>query len=530
MSPRVFWRRGDFMSTGLMLGRLLRLRPRHCTSIATPSRHPAWFYKRNYSDDVKEGRYVAYRSPEERNAYIDLSVRRFRQQLHSPDHVQIGATRARAEFGLTRKLLGKLTESRKHESSEELYWLKDVVSMALKISSEDMIVDRYRHYLESGRDERYRRNKIYGMNQVEKGQIQSWWSHLWFSRKDNDPQGADVVRIAIGQNSAICVVKLGVAFYTGSYAVFADAMHSVADVINALYRYVGINLATRDPDYRHPYGYERLRYVFTDRSSLVLLGVGGLYPLIHGIQALSEQQEISSPSIMGILFVIVGALETPALIRSYQSIREKAGRAHLSLLSYLRYGNDMISITTFAECTLGVLAAGAGVLATILYTQTGDGWYDAVASVFIASTVVAGSGVMLSKNSKVLVGETLPMKEVELLVFMIEGEETVASIHDVKTEVLGVDTVRFKAEIEFNAEAITRKIKNLHSIPSPESKQLLDEVSQIESEVQAEDWIMKNNALYQTALSTELQRIEHIIKQHLQEANFKNFYIDLELW
>eukprot|EP00954_Amorphochlora_amoebiformis_P017500 1319525-Amorphochlora_amoeboformis.AAC.1 len=95
MSPRVFWRRGDFMSTGLMLGRLLRLRPRHCTSIATPSRHPAWFYKRNYSDDVKEGRYVAYRSPEERNAYIDLSVRRFRQQLHSPDHVQIGATRAR---------------------------------------------------------------------------------------------------------------------------------------------------------------------------------------------------------------------------------------------------------------------------------------------------------------------------------------------------------------------------------------------------------------------------------------------------
>mmetsp|Transcript_27335 Transcript_27335/g.66477 ORF Transcript_27335/g.66477 Transcript_27335/m.66477 type:complete len:191 (-) Transcript_27335:229-801(-) len=190
----------------------------------------------------------------------------------------------------------------------------------------------------------------------------------------------------------------------------------------------------------------------------------------------------------------------------------------------------MINITTFAECGLGVIAAGVGVASSFQYWLTGETIYDSYASVFMASTVVLGSALLLSKNAKALVGETLPVEDVEYLIFKLEEDDVVDSVHDVKTEVLGLDTVRFKAEIEFNAEAITRKIMNLYEIPSDESKQLFDDVSLLNTEVEVEDWVMKNNAMYQTALSSELQRIENIVKSHLAEAHFKNFYIDLELW
>jgi len=326
------------------------------------------------------------------------------------------------------------------------------------------------------------------------------------------------------------MVKLLVALSTGSSAVFADAMHSVADVINAMYRYLGINLATRDPDYRHPYGYNRLRYVFTDRSSLILLGVGGMLPLAHGIEAMYQTPQLGSPAMMGGLFLVVGVLETPALIRSYKALRLKSKRARMSILQYLSEGNDIINITTFVECALGVLAAGAGVVSSFEYWLTGDPIYDSVASVVMAASVVTGSTLMLAKNAKALVGETLPVEETEFLVFKLEEDDVVNSVHDVKTEVLGLDTVRFKAEIEFNAEAITRKIKNLYKIPSPESALLLQQMSELDTEEKAEDWVMKNNAMYQTALSAELQRIENILKRHLAEAHFKNAYIDLELW
>mmetsp|Transcript_9368 Transcript_9368/g.18218 ORF Transcript_9368/g.18218 Transcript_9368/m.18218 type:complete len:139 (-) Transcript_9368:301-717(-) len=138
--------------------------------------------------------------------------------------------------------------------------------------------------------------------------------------------------------------------------------------------------------------------------------------------------------------------------------------------------------------------------------------------------------MILTKNAKALVGETLPVSTVEKLVFMLEEDDVINSVHDVKTEVLGVDTVRFKAEIEFNAEAITRKIKNLHEVPGPESAKLLQDVNHITSEIAVEDWLMKNNAMYQTALSSELQRVETRVRGYLREANFKNFYVDLELW
>jgi len=72
---------------------------------------------------------------------------------------------------------------------EDHYWLPDIVAMARLISNEKMIIDRYRHYLESGRQERYRRSKIYGMNEMEKGDVPTWFTHLWYSRKDAQIQG-----------------------------------------------------------------------------------------------------------------------------------------------------------------------------------------------------------------------------------------------------------------------------------------------------------------------------------------------------
>eukprot|EP00465_Bigelowiella_longifila_P010130 CAMPEP_0185255232 /NCGR_PEP_ID=MMETSP1359-20130426/4220_1 /TAXON_ID=552665 /ORGANISM="Bigelowiella longifila, Strain CCMP242" /LENGTH=233 /DNA_ID=CAMNT_0027838945 /DNA_START=165 /DNA_END=866 /DNA_ORIENTATION=+ len=233
---------------------------------------------------------------------------------------------------------------------------------------------------------------------------------------------------------------------------------------------------------------------------------------------------------MGGLFLVVGVLETPALIRSYHALRTTSKRARMSFMKYLSNGNDIINITTFVECALGVLAAGAGVASSFQYWITGDPIYDSIASVIMATSVVAGSSLLLTKNTRALVGETLPVEFVEYLIFTLEEDDIVNSVHDVKTEVLGLDTVRFKAEIEFNAEAITRKIKNLYNIPSPESAQLLEQMRGLGCEEGAEDWVMRNNAMYQTALSSELQRIEDILKRHLAEAHFKNFYIDLELW
>ena len=44
--------------------------------------------------------------------------------------------------------------------------------------------------------------------------------------------GAEAVRVGLICNTALAAVKIGVYCFTGSAAIFADLMHSVADVAN----------------------------------------------------------------------------------------------------------------------------------------------------------------------------------------------------------------------------------------------------------------------------------------------------------
>ena len=79
-------------------------------------------------------------------------------------------------------------------------------------------------------------------------------------------------------NSGICLVKGGVWITTGSHAMFADWMHSIADVANYSYRLMELNrsgrrwkglflaYSGRKRDVAHPYGYAPLRYITADRS------------------------------------------------------------------------------------------------------------------------------------------------------------------------------------------------------------------------------------------------------------------------
>merc|ERR1719401_1472534 len=83
----------------------------------------------------------------------------------------------------------------------------------------------------------------------------------------------------------------------------------------------------------------------------------------------------------------------------------------------------------------------------------------------MASSVGAVSLGLLHRSGEALLGRTLPMKRVELIVERLEERATIFAVYDVKTEVVGTDTVRFKAEVHFNSEAITKCILQIGSAP-----------------------------------------------------------------
>ena len=50
----------------------------------------------------------------------------------------------------------------------------------------------------------------------------------------------------------------------------------------------------------------------------------------------------------------------------------------------------------------------------------------------------------------------------------------------------------------------------------------------LRTEAEAEDWVMRNDALFLMALTKEIQRIETIVRDALPE--FRRVHVDLEPW
>jgi divalent metal cation (Fe/Co/Zn/Cd) transporter len=63
-----------------------------------------------------------------------------------------------------------------------------------------------------------------------------------------------------GRNLALAVLKAFSAAFTGSAAMLAETLHSVADTGNQLLLALGMRLGRRPPDAVHPFGYGKNVY------------------------------------------------------------------------------------------------------------------------------------------------------------------------------------------------------------------------------------------------------------------------------
>ena len=97
--------------------------------------------------------------------------------------------------------------------------------------------------------------------------------------------GGDSTRailFALGANFAIVVAKGVAAFITGSSAMLAEAVHSLADCGNQGLLLLGMKRAKRPPSPDYPLGYGKAIYFWSFLVALMLFSVGGMFSLYEG--------------------------------------------------------------------------------------------------------------------------------------------------------------------------------------------------------------------------------------------------------
>ena len=186
---------------------------------------------------------------------------------------------------------------------------------------------------------------------------------------------------ALAANVAIAIAKFGASAITGSSAMLAESLHSLADSDNEILLLVGARRSRRPADIRHPFGHARYRYVYAFVVSLTVFWVGGVLAVIQGVSRLAAHEWLGDPRWAFAVLAVAAALEGWSLRTTVLSGRPTKGA--LTWWQLLRVTKAPEIIVVFLEDLGALIGIVIALIGVTLATVTGEGAWDAVAAIAI---------------------------------------------------------------------------------------------------------------------------------------------------
>jgi cation diffusion facilitator family transporter len=105
--------------------------------------------------------------------------------------------------------------------------------------------------------------------------------------------GREIALISVSVGIVLAVAKIWVGLHAGSTSVVSDGLEAVGDVLSSGIVYAGLWLASKPPDYEHPYGHGRYETLAGLAVGAMLL-LAGAAIFWHGVQHLNEHRKLEA--------------------------------------------------------------------------------------------------------------------------------------------------------------------------------------------------------------------------------------------
>jgi cation diffusion facilitator family transporter len=215
---------------------------------------------------------------------------------------------------------------------------------------------------------------------------------------------------ALGANGDIALAKFGASLYTGSGAMLAEAIHSLADCTNQIFLLRGLKEAKKPADVLHPMGYGRVVYFWAMMVALLLFFLGGAFSVYEGVARFKHPAELSNPFVALTVLGISIVLEGFSLYGAMKEIRKIAhGKPFFRWFRETRQSELMV---VAGEDIAALAGLSFAFVAVLLAMVTGNPVWDAFGSIII--------GILL------MIVATFIMREVKA---MITGESAAPEVH-----------------------------------------------------------------------------------------------------
>jgi cation diffusion facilitator family transporter len=265
--------------------------------------------------------------------------------------------------------------------------------------------------------------------------------------QDARDQSFGSVMTALAANSAIALSKGIAAALTGSPALLAETLHTLADTGNEVLLWIALRRSRRAPDATHPLGYGPERYYWALLAAIGMFVVGGTLSVWEGARALIHPPELDAFWVGVAVLVIALVLDSVSRTVALRQLRTQAAQRGVTVRELLRESPDPTVVTVYLEDSIDVLGAALALVALVLHRTTGSAVPDALATIVIGLMLGYVAVRLTGRNRQLLSNQAIPERYVVQLRDRLSSTDGVTEVARLEAVYLGPGEVLVAADV-----------------------------------------------------------------------------------
>ncbi|MGE0322532.1 MAG: cation diffusion facilitator family transporter [Polyangiaceae bacterium] len=290
-----------------------------------------------------------------------------------------------------------------------------------------------------------------------------------------------VVMAALLANGGIAIAKFVAAWLSGSVAMVAEGVHSVADTSNQALLLVGMGLAAKRDPVRFPMGRAAEQYFWAFVVSLMLFFLGGVYALYEGIHKLMQPD--SAPGSLIAPVVVLGIsilLEGKSFLVAIKEFNHQRGDRPIK--EALFRGRDPVIPVVLLEDAGALFGLVIALIAVGVSWATGSTIADGVGSVVIGLLLCSIGVVLAYETHGLIIGEGITPEHRRTALELARSTDGVEDVTQLLSLHLGPDSAILALKVKFphgitveEVEAITDAVEERIREKLPHMKRIFIE-------------------------------------------------------
>ena len=217
------------------------------------------------------------------------------------------------------------------------------------------------------------------------------------------PDSIRSILYALFANASIAVAKFAAAFWTGSGAMLAEAIHSVADSCNQLLLLFGMKQSVKPPDQEYPLGYGKSIYFWSFLVAVILFSLGGMFSVYEGVHKFTNPEPLKQPMIAISVLIFAVIAESLSLWGCMRAVNKERGRRPIP--HWFRESRSSELLVVFGEDVAALLGLLIALIAILTAAITGNPIYDAIGTIFIGGLLIVVAILLAIEVKALLIGQ-----------------------------------------------------------------------------------------------------------------------------